>query len=591
MSFFKSVLATLTALFIAFLLLIFIMIGLIASSASQPEPYVRDSSVLRIELLGMVSERSIDDPFAEIFGSGTMGGLSLEKFRDNMKKATNDDRIKGIWLDMGFMGGSWSGLFEMRDLLQEFKSSGKFVYAYIGDQGANEAAYYLATVSDSIFAQPEAMFEFDGFFVQRMFYKDAFEKFGISADVLTSGPYKTAADSYRYDEFSDGDEEQLSVMLDQFSTGFVQAVSEYSGVTTDEINAMLNSLPTLQAATAYERGLIDGFMQPFEFKDMITERSGSSKLQEVTFARYSRVEASSAGLDSPTGKEIAVVFMEGAIMPDMPTDVFSASQDVITYKKFAKILDDLNEDNNVAAIVLRVNSPGGAVTTSEILRAHIAKVTESKPVVVSMGSVAASGGYYIAMGADSVFAEPNTITGSIGVVMAKLSAETLLEEKLGISVDEIKTHSNADWMTLERTLTADQYSGLQNDLNKTYDNFISLVADARELDRDYIHQHAQGRVWTGTDAHELGLIDGIGTLDNAITIAASMAELESWEVGKYPVPKTFIENMLESSQKNVSARILNIMSIQPDHTQLIRDLRNFNKMGAYSIVPFDITVN
>ena len=591
MSFFKNVLATLTALFIAFILLIFIMIGFIASSSSQPEPYVRDSSVLRIELLGMVSERSKDDPFAEVFGSGVIGGLSLEKFRANMKKAKNDTRIKGIWLDMGFMGSSWSGLFEMRELLQDFKTSGKFVYAYIGDQGANEAAYYLATVSDSIFAQPEAMFEFDGFFVQRMFYKNAFEKFGISADVLTSGPFKTAADSYRYDEFSDGDEEQLSVMLNQFSTGFVEAVSEYSGVTTDEVNAMLNSLPTLQAATAYERGLIDGFMQPFEFKEMVIERAGSSKLQEVTFARYSRVEATSAGLESPSGKEIAVVFMEGAIMPDMPTDVFSASQDVITYKKFAKILDDLNDDSDVAAIVLRVNSPGGAVTTSEILRAHIAKVTESKPVVVSMGSVAASGGYYIAMGADSVFAEPNTITGSIGVVMAKLSAETLLEEKLGVNVDEIKTHANADWMTLERSLSAEQYRGLQNDLNKTYDNFISLVADARGLDRDYIHQHAQGRVWTGTDAHELNLVDGIGTLDDAVTVAASMAELESWVIGKYPVPKTFIENLMESSQKNVSARILNLMSIQPDHTQLIRDLRNFNKLGAYSIIPFEITVN
>jgi protease IV len=591
MSFLKNILATLTALFISFILLVFLMIGFIASSSSQPEPYIRDSSVLRIQLQGMVSERSQDDPFAEILGGGVMGGLSLENFRDNMKKAKNDDRIKGIWLDMGFMGSSWSGLFEMRDLLHDFKSSGKFVYAYIGDQGANEAAYYLATVSDSIFAQPEAMFEFDGFFVQRMFYKNAFEKFGISADVLTSGPFKSAADSYRYDEFSDGDEEQLSVMLNQFSIGFVEAVSEYSGVSTDEINAMLNSLPTLQAATAYERGLIDGFMQPFDFKEMIIERAGSGKLQEVTFARYSRVEASSAGLESPSGKEIAVVFMEGAIMPEMPMDVFSASQSVITYKKFAKILDDLNENKDVAAIVLRVNSPGGAVTTSEILRAHIAKVSESKPVVVSMGSVAASGGYYIAIAADSIFAEPNTITGSIGVVMAKLSAKTLLEEKIGISVDEIKTHANADWMTLERSLTAQQYKGLQSDLNKTYDNFISLVADARGLDRDYIHQHAQGRVWTGKDAHELGLVDEIGTLDNAVAAAASMAELETWVVGKYPVPKTFIENVLESSQKSVSARILNLMSIQPDHSQLIRDLRKFDKLGAYSIIPYEITVN
>lgn len=591
MSFIKNVLATVTGIFLALFLMVIFSIIILASSSSDPEPYIRDGSVLKIELSGMINERTKDDPFAEILSPGSTKGISMDHFRSNLKKAASDKRIKGIWLDLGYVGGSWANLFEMHDALKSFKESEKFIFAYIGDGGANEASYMLATVADSIFAQPEAMLELNGFYIQGEFYKRAFDKFGIKADVLTTGPYKSAADSYTSDRFSESDREQLGVILSQFSNRFIQAISEYSGIHTDEIDNILNALPTMLASNAYERGLIDGFMQPFEFKKFLSDKAGSSKLQDVAFNRYNRVRPQTAGLTRPSGDKIAVVYMEGPIMPQVATDIFSAGATMISYSQFEKIFNDLQDAKDVAAVVLRVNSPGGAVTTSEILRAHIQKLGESKPVLVSMGAVAASGGYYISMGADSVFAEAGTITGSIGVVMAKLSANELFSDKLGITYDEIKTHQHADWMSLSNALTPDQRRGLERDITITYDNFLNLVADARGLERDYVHTHAQGRVWTGTDALEIGLVDGIGTLPEVVRVAAEKAGLEEWQVAYYPTQKSFIETLMESSQRNARMGAMSLLGLKSDHTRILRDLRSMNRPTTYSIIPFEFIVN
>lgn len=591
MSFIKSVLATLTGIFLAFILLFFIIIAVIASSASEPEPYIRNGSTLRINLSGMISERSTSDPIQEVFNPGSTSSLSMTAFRSNLKKAASDDRISGIWLDLSYVGGAWTQIAEIRSLLKEFKSGGKYIYSYIGDMGANEASYYLATVSDSIFAQPEGMLEMDGFYIQGQFYKRAFEKYGLDAEVVNSGTYKSAGDMYTNEQFSPSDRAQLTEIMDQFSAGFVEAVSEYSGIQTDQINEIMNAIPSFLASNAYERGLLDGFMQPFEFEEFLKEKNGTSKLHTVNFGRYTRVKPKSAGLTESSGKEIAIVYAEGPIMPEMPGNIFSAAEQNLTYKKLQKILNDLEEDDNVAAVVVRVNSPGGAVTTSEIIRAHIAKLAQSKPVVASMGSVAASGGYYISMGADTVMAEPNTITGSIGVVFMKLSYGDLMSETLGITSDEIKSHQHADWFSPESTFTEAQRRGLQQTVEITYDNFLQLVADARGMDKDAVHQVAQGRVWTGTAAREVGLVDEIGTLSDAVKLAAQMANIEDYKVASYPAPKTFFETLMESSQSEVRVFISSIFGIKPDSMQLIRQMQNLTKPQVYSIIPVEISVN
>jgi protease-4 len=591
MSFIKNVLATITGIFIALILLFFIMIGIIASSASEPEPYIRKGTTLKINLSGMITERKTSDPFQEAFNPGASSNLSMDAFRSNLKKAAVDDRISGIWLDLSYVGGAWTQIAEIRSLLKDFKSSGKYIYSYIGDLGANEASYYLATVSDSIFAQPEAMLELDGFYIQGQFYKKAFEKFGLNADVVSSGTYKTAGDMYTNERFSATDREQLTEIMDQFSGGFVQAVSEYSGIQTDEVNAILNAVPSLLASNAYERGLLDGFKQPFEFEKFLQEKNETSKLHTVTFGRYNRVKAKTVGLTQPKGKEIAIVYAEGPIMPEIPGNIFSATEQNLTYQKLQKVLNDLEEDDNVAAVVIRVNSPGGAVTTSEIIRAHIAKLAQKKPVVASMGSIAASGGYYISMGADTVMAEPNTITGSIGVVFMKLSYSELMSEKLGITTDEIKSHKHANWFSPDVKFTNEQRRGLQQMVEITYDNFLQLVADARGMEVEQVHEVAQGRVWTGLAAKEVGLVDEIGTLSDAVKLAAEMAGVIDYKISTYPTPKTFFETLMESSQSEVKAFVSSILGLKPDTYQLIRELQNLSKPQIYSIIPIEISLN
>lgn len=567
------------------------MLAIIVSSASEPEPYIRKGSTLKISLSGMISERKTSDPFQEAFNPGSVSSLSMDQFRSNLKKAAVDERITGVWLDLSYVGGAWTQIAEIRSLLQEFKSTGKYIYSYIGDLGANEASYYLATVSDSIFAQPEAMLELDGFYIQGQFYKKAFEKFGLNADVMNSGTYKTAGDMYTNERFSPTDREQLSEIMDQFSGGFMQAVSEYTGIQTVEVNNIMNAVPSLLAVNAYERGFLDGFMQPFEFEQFLREKNGTSKLQTVNFGRYSRVKAKTAGLTEQKGKEIAIVYAEGPIMPEMPANIFNVTEQNLTYQKLQKVLNDLEEDDNVAAVVVRVNSPGGAVTTSEIIRAHIAKLALKKPVVASMGSVAASGGYYISMGADTVMAEPNTITGSIGVVFMKLSYSELMTETLGITSDEIKSHQHANWFSPDVKFTNEQRRGLQQMVEITYDNFLQLVADARGMEKEQVHEVAQGRVWTGLAAKDVGLVDEIGTLSDAVKLAAEMAGVEEYKIATYPTPKTFFETLMESSKTEARTLVSNILGIRPDTHQVIRQLQNLSRPQVYSIIPIEISVN
>lgn len=591
MSFLKSVLATITGILLSVFILFLLLIGIIASSSSEPEPYIRDGSVLKISLSGPIAERHVSYPFLEAFGGGVTP-IDMASFRSNLRKAKSDSRLAGIWLDVGNLGGSWAHLTEMRSLIRDFKESGKFVYAYIGDFGANEAAYYVATVADSIYALPETFFEFDGFYIQGMFYKNAFEKFGLKADVVAAGDFKSAGDSYTNERFTDFDREQLSEILNFFSTQFVEAVSEYSGIDYNEIHAILNGLPSLMIGEAYNRGLIDGLMQPHEFDSMVKERTGKSSLHTVGFNRYKKVSPDKAGISvNKRAKKIAVVHAEGIIMPTSGSDLFSSDSDVLTYTRMKSVFDEIEKDKDIAAIVLRINSPGGSVATSEAIRGLVEQMRTNVPVIASMGPVAASGGYYIAMGADTVVAEPATITGSIGVIFVKLSAGELLESKLGITVDEIKTHRHADRFAPERAFTAEQRRALENDANLVYANFVDLVAKRRGFDSDYIQQYAQGRVWTGQAAFEIGLVDVVGTLPDAVRLAAEAAGLDEYNIVRYPAPKTFLETLMESSSRGAESMIRKTLGLNRVKDSVYRDLFTLSRPQAFSIIPLEFSVN
>lgn len=591
MSFLKTTFATVLGFFIAMFLLFILMVAFVASSSSESEPYIRNGSVLNINVSGIITERKSEDPFAEIFNPNLANAITMQAFRENIEKAKSDSRIAGIRLNLANVGGSWANLTEIRDLLKDFKSEGKFIYGYIDDRGINEAAYYIATVADSIFAQPETYFEMDGFYVQAQFYKSTFDRFGLTADVIAAGSYKDAGNTYRYDGFTDASREQIGEILNHWVNDFVTAVSEYSGHPHSEINAIMNSAPNIMINQALERGFIDALKYPHEFDDFLKEKTQSSRLNDVNFGRYSRVKPRSAGLPRESGKEIAVLYANGPIMPDFGSDIFSAGAEMITFSRFKKELDKLVENNDVAAIVIRIESPGGAVTTSEIVKNLISEASKKKPVVASMGAVAASGGYYIAMGADTVVAQNASITGSIGVVLTKISYGGLLDKQLSIKTDQIKTHRNADWFAPERPLTAEQRRALEQMADETYDSFLQLVADARGMDKQQVHRVAQGRVWTGEAALEVGLVDVLGTLPDAIVLAAEMAGEEIFKVGYYPTPKTFFETLMESGNVRIKSIVQNALGIEQPFDQVLRDINTLNRPQLFSILPFNFSVN
>jgi len=555
MGFFKTFLASLLAIVVSFFVLFFLFLALLAglasSGSSESQPFVRDNTVLKLTISGGIPETVSDDPFEQILNPGMNSGNSMIGILENVEKAAADKRIAGIWLEMGPLGASWSTLYEVRQALVKFKESGKFMYASTNDLGMNEQAYYLATVADSIFAPPVGMFEFDGFYLQPMFLKDMFDKLGIEAEVIRSGSFKSAGEMFTRNSLSTENREQYEAILNTSTDEFLAAVSSFTGLSRSDLDGMLNNEPTLGTADAYKRGLISGLLQPVEVEQRLKSRlelEADAKLNTINGNRYFRVSKSSAGITSPsTSNKIAVIRASGTIMPEI-VSTFGDDSGIITVKNFKESLDKVLADKNVKAIVIRIDSPGGAATTSDELQFLIKQAADKLPVVASMSATAASGGYYMAMGADTVVASPHTITGSIGVISMKYNVEELMNDKIGITFDEVRSHRNADWLSFTKPFTAEQAERFQNFNEATYERFLNVVSENRGMTRDQVHELAQGRVWTGKDAKDNGLVDILGGYQDALKVAASMAGIDNFNVVTYPVEKTFIERLASRSQ-------------------------------------------
>jgi protease-4 len=555
MGFFKSFLASLLAIFVSFIVLFIfflaLLAGLASTGSSESQPFVRDNTVLKLQLSGGIPETASDDPFEQLLNPGMNAGSSMLGILENLEKAAADKRISGIWLEMGPMGTSWSTLYEVREALLKFKESGKFLYASTNDLGMNEQAYYLATVADSIFAPPVGVFEFDGFYLQPMFLKDMFDKLGIEAEVIRSGTFKSAGEMFTRRNLSTENREQYEAILATSTDEFMTAVASFTGLSRSDLDNILNNEPMLGTSSAFERGLLSGLLQPVEVEDRIKARlelASDAKLNTINGNRYYKVSKSSAGITSAsTTDKIAVIRASGTIMPEIVSG-FGEETTTITVNNFKQSLDKVLADKNVKALVIRIDSPGGAATTSDELQFLIKQAAEKMPVVASMATTAASGGYYMAMGADTVVASPHTVTGSIGVISLKYNVEELMNDKIGITFDEVRSHRNADWLSFTKPFTAEQADRFQNFNADTYERFLQVVAQNRGMSRDQVHELAQGRVWTGKDAKENGLVDILGGYQDALRVAASMAGIENFNVVAYPVQKTFIERLASRSQ-------------------------------------------
>lgn len=559
MKFFKTFLASVLGTFVALFLLFLVFFVALLSSSSETEPYIRSNTVLKFELSGDIPARASADPLEELFSGSANVPVSLENLKNNLEKAAVDENISAVWVKTNFVGASWANLQSAYKYFENFKNStDKPLYFSTDDLGFNEKAYFLATLADSVFSPPVTNFEFDGFVSQFTFYKPMLDKIGIEPEIFRVGKYKSAVEPFTSEESSPESRFQSREIMDAALTTYVTAVAKKLDVSTDEVNSMLNTPPVDRVNYAVENGLLDAIAFESDIEEIIKNRIGleeDDELKTVSYSRYTKVSDKSAGLETTDASDkIAVIYTSGMILPNLPDSPFGNNQG-ITPASVKKQLDKALDDSDTKAIVIHINSPGGSATSSDLIWHSIKEASEKMPVIASMGSVAASGGYYMAMGADSVLAAENTITGSIGVFNLLFNVEELMSENIGIEYETIKTHEYADLFDLTRPFTNAERNVIQQNVESAYETFLNRVAEGRGMTRDEVHEHAQGRVFTGIDAHEVGLVDILGDLDDAIMVAAEKAGIEDYQVETYPKKEDLFASLFGAADVKVQAML------------------------------------
>ena len=542
-SFFASVLGTLTAIGFAFAILLFIFSAtaslLNAPSANRP---LKSSSILSLDLkLPLVERPPVFDEIQQFLGIDEEV-IALPDVLSAIRTASTDPNVEGIRLRSDFVTAGWSQAHSIRKALKKFKSTGKFIYAY-GDF-FTQKGYFVASVADSIFLKPAGAFEFKGLASEVLYYKDFQDTYGFKMEVVRHGKYKSAVEPFLENEMSAENEYQISSLLNDLWSTVREEVSSDRGFTPEALDALINDNTPSLPEEALEAKLIDGLYYEDTFDEKIKLRLEMDLEDELKLVSQNRVNASNASYDSTIKDRIGVVFANGPILYGEGTE------SIIAQGVFVETLEDLAQDDWIKAVVLRINSPGGSALISELLWRAVEKVKESKPVIVSIGNTAASGGYYIASGADAIFADPMSITGSIGVFATLPNATDFLKD-IGIQAQTVETHPNALGYSPYQPLTPAFKKQLEKGIEKTYTQFKQRVEQGRSLDPEVVENVAQGRVWTGKQALELGLVDRLGGLEDAIAEAAVCAGIETYNTLEYPK----FEESLESMLKGISPSI------------------------------------
>jgi len=588
-----SIIGTLVALGILVLFGFLLITAFVASADTTPS--VQSNSVLTMELSGALPERVAPDPFAQALGDGPRYGV--HDVRDALEKAAADDRIEGVLLKARSVAPQWAALQEVRAALLEYKESGKPLYAYTGEYYSNEAAYFLNSTADSVFAGPEGFFEFNGFTLQSTFFADMLEKVGVEPTVIRAGEFKSAGEAFTRSGFSEENEEQLRAIVDGQHTVFLNAVAESRGTTAEALQRIKEERPTFTARQALDRGLLDGLLFEDEVMDQMRTRLNigeNDELNTITLGRYARIPASDAGLERGSEGTIAVVYAQGQIVPGSEDSPFGGG--MLASADFTETMRDAREDDRVDAVVVRVNSPGGSASASDAILREIALTQEEKPVVISMGNVAASGGYWIATAANAIVADPLTITGSIGVFGLHLNTSELLSDRIGLTFDQVQTAPLADFLSPTDALTERERELFQTFVMETYAEFLEKVAEARGMTVEEVDAVAQGRVWTGADALEVGLVDELGGLSHAIDKAAGLVELEpgTFRIRELPRQKTFVEQLAAGFETQAQALWTRVTGApgQDLFQNNLRLLRETERMHGtvQARMPYDFTI-
>ncbi|MGM0622276.1 MAG: signal peptide peptidase SppA, partial [Bacteroidota bacterium] len=553
--FFKYVLATVVGIIavsaIGFFLF-FMAIGILVSS-TEKQVTVQNNSMLVIDLERQIVDRAPNDPFEdlEIPGFTQIKRIGLDQIQQSLEKAVYDDRIKGVYLKLSMTNGGMASVEEIRNMLVAFKDScDKPVYAY-GNM-YDQKAFYLSTVADNIVVHPMGNIDFRGLGGEMMFFTNMLEKIGVDMQIIRHGKFKAAVEPFMLEKMSEENREQQLTYMGSLWNHMLQGISEKRNISVEELNAMADEVQTLKKVDdIVETGLVDAAKYKDEVLDDLREITGikaGKGVPIVEAGKYASVEVS--GKSKPFSRnKMAVIYASGDIGTSM-------GGEVIIGEKIGREIRKARQDSSYKAIVLRVNSPGGSVFDSEVIWREVKLAAEEKAMVVSFGDVAASGGYYISCPADQIVAHPNTITGSIGIFGIIPEFSELLNDKIGISTDVVETNENSNFLSLTRPMTDYERQLMQQMIEEGYDTFISHVAEGRGMTKEAVDEIGQGRVWSGENAKEIGLIDEFGGLQEAIEIAAEIAGLDNYRTVALPEQLDPFQQMLKAGSDNIRTRYM-----------------------------------
>jgi protease-4 len=557
-----SIVGTFVTLFLLFFILIVVIGGAISSAMGDFDPSkkvtkVKDNTVLHIELDQPIVDRGPEDQFTFEFGGfNSSSAIGLNQILDNIEKAKDDEKITGIFLDLSVIMGGMATVDEIRDALIDFKESGKWIVSY--SEMYTQKAYYLASVSDEIYAYPEGVVDFRGLSTNLSFLKGMLEKLEIEPQIIrgSNNKFKSAVEPLIMDEMSQANRLQTMKWMGSIWDNMLAEISDSRNLTPENLNGLANDFAIQEPSDAVEAGLITGTKYYDEILEILRTKTETAQDEEINFVKLSKYlkapkpNTSETFVPSYKKNKIAVIYASGSIAGGNAVDESIGSE------AFAKAVRDARLDTTVKAIVLRVNSPGGSALASDVIWRETVLAKAEKPIVVSMGDVAASGGYYISTAANEIFATPNTITGSIGVFGVIPNMQGFFNNKIGMTFDGVKTTKYADFAEVTRPLTADEFSIIQQSVDRIYDDFITKVGEGRNLSKQTVDSIGQGRVWSGSDAMEIGLIDSFGGLEDAIDRAAELAEVDDFITKDYPERKDPFQKLIEDLNAQVSYSIL-----------------------------------
>lgn len=588
--FIKNVLATMVGMFGFFIVMGVIgmmsIIGMIASGNAAQN--VEKNSVFVLNLSGTISEQGSENPLSMFTGDNSLNS-GLNDILSSIKKAKANDDIKGIYIEAGALATNYATLQEIRNALADFRKSGKWIVAY-GDF-YTQGAYYVASVADKVYINPKGIVDWHGIGAQTMFYKDFMAKFGVKWEVVKVGTFKSATETFTEEKMSDANRLQTKTFIDGTWRNVCDAVSKSRGISVDSLNSYADSYLALQATeTLVKAKMVDGMMYGDQVKDAVKKMMKLEKDDDI--AQLTLNDMLNVKDEKVEGSEIAVYYAEGDIVQDPKAATMFGNNNYIASRKVCKDLEDLMNDDDVKAVVVRINSGGGDAYASEQMWHQMSELRKVKPVVVSMGDYAASGAYYMSAPASWIVAQPNTLTGSIGIFAVIPDLSGLVTSKLGVRFDEVKTNRNSTFGNLmARPFNAEEKAMLQASVNRGYSLFRQRVADGRRLPVESVEKIAQGRVWLATDALNIKLVDQLGGIDDAVKKAAELAKLKDYYTSDYPAAASWMDNLLNSMSSSGTYLDEQLRQTLGDFYQPFTMLRSIDKREAIQArIPYAISI-